>query len=280
MQAAVYWATGEPFFGIKPVRALKVLMVQAENDFGDTAEQLQGVVRGIQATGDLSGDSELHIAITQNIVIERVIGVTGARFLAVLESLVQLHKPDLVFVDPLFAFAGCDLIDAPQVSEFLREGLIPLAVRNKVCVHVVHHIGKPARDNNAKQSWSELDYQYLGFGSSEIQNAFRAVNILLPVSGHEGVFRLILSKRGSRAGALDIDGERTTHFPSDSFQLERCRPVYETIAGWKEDVTAARKLTDLPAAARRYLARIEELIGLKVSIVSVGPDREQTIVIH
>ena len=79
--------------------------------------------------------------------------------------------------------------------------------------------------------------------------------------------------------AYDIDGERTTHFPSDSFQLERCRPVYETIAGWREDVTAARKLTDLPAAARRYLARIEELIGLKVSIVSVGPDREQTIMV-
>ena len=79
--------------------------------------------------------------------------------------------------------------------------------------------------------------------------------------------------------AYDIDGERTTHFPSDSFQLERCRPVYEKIAGWREDVTAARKLTDLPAAARRYLDRIGELLGLKVSIVSVGPDREQTIVV-
>jgi adenylosuccinate synthase len=79
--------------------------------------------------------------------------------------------------------------------------------------------------------------------------------------------------------AYDIDGERTTHFPSDSFQLERCRPVYETIPGWQEDITTARKLGDLPAAARRYIDRIGELVGLKVSVVSVGPDRAQTILV-
>jgi hypothetical protein len=208
-QASIYWSIGQPFFGIKPVRPLKILIVQGENDFGDTAEQLQGAIRGIDASGDFP-KSELQNTIASNLVFERVIGATGPKFLAVLRSLIQLHRPNLVFVDPLFAFAGCDLIDAPQMSAFLREGLIPLAVRNNVGVHVVHHIGKPARDNNAKQSWSELDYQYLAFGSSEIQNAFRGVNVLLPVSGHEGVFRLILSKRGSRAGALDIDGERTT----------------------------------------------------------------------
>jgi adenylosuccinate synthase len=47
--------------------------------------------------------------------------------------------------------------------------------------------------------------------------------------------------------------------------------------GWAEDVTTVRKLADLPAAARRYVDRIGELIGLPVSVVSVGPDREQTI---
>jgi adenylosuccinate synthase len=79
--------------------------------------------------------------------------------------------------------------------------------------------------------------------------------------------------------AYDLDGERTAHFPSDSFQLERCRPVYETIPGWSEDVTTARRLSDLPAGARRYIDRIGELVGLPVSVVSVGPDREQTIVV-
>jgi adenylosuccinate synthase len=77
--------------------------------------------------------------------------------------------------------------------------------------------------------------------------------------------------------AYDVDGERLTHFPSDSFQLERCRPLYESIGGWAEDVTKARALADLPTGARRYIDRIRELVGLPVSVVSVGPDREQTI---
>jgi len=74
-----------------------------------------------------------------------------------------------------------------------------------------------------------------------------------------------------------LDGETIEHFPSDAYLLERCEPVYETIPGWSEDITTARKLTDLPAGARRYVDRISEIVGLKASVVSVGPDRAQTI---
>ncbi|MCI0699677.1 MAG: adenylosuccinate synthase [Planctomycetia bacterium] len=79
--------------------------------------------------------------------------------------------------------------------------------------------------------------------------------------------------------AYDLNGDRRTHFPSDAYQLERCKPVYETLPGWKEDITTKRKLAELPTAARRYIDRISELVGLKVSVVSVGPDREQTILV-
>lgn len=77
--------------------------------------------------------------------------------------------------------------------------------------------------------------------------------------------------------AYEIDGERRTRFPAESFTLERAKPIYETFSGWSEDLTGARKAADLPAAARRYVDRIGELLDLPVSIVSVGPDREQTI---
>jgi adenylosuccinate synthase len=77
--------------------------------------------------------------------------------------------------------------------------------------------------------------------------------------------------------AYELDGKRIDHFPSDSFLLERCQPVYETLEGWNQNLGQARRLTDLPAAARRYVERISELIGLPASIISVGPDREQTI---
>jgi adenylosuccinate synthase len=79
------------------------------------------------------------------------------------------------------------------------------------------------------------------------------------------------------AVAYELDGKRLDHFPTDAFVLERCRPVYETLPGWRQDVSAARRLADLPAAARRYVERLGELLGLPVTIISVGPDRAQTI---
>jgi adenylosuccinate synthase len=77
----------------------------------------------------------------------------------------------------------------------------------------------------------------------------------------------------------ELDGQVHDDFFSDSFVLERCKPVFETLPGWKRDVSGARRLADLPAAARRYVDRLGELLGLPVTIVSVGPDREQTIVV-
>jgi adenylosuccinate synthase len=75
----------------------------------------------------------------------------------------------------------------------------------------------------------------------------------------------------------ELDGKRLEHFPSDAFLLERCRPVYETMPGWSSDLSHVRRLADLPLAARRYVDRLGALLGLPVSIISVGPDREQTI---
>jgi adenylosuccinate synthase len=79
------------------------------------------------------------------------------------------------------------------------------------------------------------------------------------------------------AVAYEADGQRLDHFPTDAFMLERCRPVYETLPGWREDVSSARRLADLPAAARRYIDRISALLRVPVTIISVGPDRAQTI---
>jgi adenylosuccinate synthase len=79
------------------------------------------------------------------------------------------------------------------------------------------------------------------------------------------------------AVAYELEDERIDHFPSDAFLLARCKPVYETLPGWRQDVANARKLSDLPGDARRYVDRLAELLLLPVSIISVGPDRRQTI---
>ena len=77
--------------------------------------------------------------------------------------------------------------------------------------------------------------------------------------------------------AYELDGEQIDYVPSHSDDLRRVKPVYETIPGWEVDVTGVRKLEDMPAGARRYLDRVSELIQRPVAVVSVGPDREQTI---
>jgi len=77
--------------------------------------------------------------------------------------------------------------------------------------------------------------------------------------------------------AYELDGRRIGHFPSHVDDLRRVVPVYETLPGWQEEITAARRLEDLPPRARAYLERIAALIGRPVEIASVGADREQTI---
>jgi len=79
------------------------------------------------------------------------------------------------------------------------------------------------------------------------------------------------------ATAYELDGNRITYFPTDARDLERCKPIYETLQGWNEPLTAASKLSDLPTAARKYADRIGEILELPVKLISVGPERSQTI---
>ncbi|MEP0765973.1 MAG: adenylosuccinate synthase [Fimbriimonadia bacterium] len=77
--------------------------------------------------------------------------------------------------------------------------------------------------------------------------------------------------------AYEVDGQRLEHFPTDTAILERCRPIYRTVPGWTEDISGARAEAQLPEAARTYLGIISEATGCPISIISVGPEREQTI---
>lgn len=72
---------------------------------------------------------------------------------------------------------------------------------------------------------------------------------------------------------------KTIHYPpSTAADLAACVPVYETHQGWKQDLSGIRKFSDLPELAKAYLKRLEELTGARVSLVGIGPDREQTLV--
>jgi adenylosuccinate synthase len=77
--------------------------------------------------------------------------------------------------------------------------------------------------------------------------------------------------------AYELDGQRIETFPNDLTILARCRPIYETLAGWEEDITHVVVFEELSSGARGYVARIEELLGIPASCISVGPGRDQTI---
>jgi len=73
------------------------------------------------------------------------------------------------------------------------------------------------------------------------------------------------------------DGEVIRNFPASLKELAKCEPIYEEFDSWKEDISSLRKFEDLPDNAKKYLKRIEELVGVKIGLIGVGKDREQTI---
>jgi adenylosuccinate synthase len=77
--------------------------------------------------------------------------------------------------------------------------------------------------------------------------------------------------------AYECDGRRTTQFPSHVDDLRRVVPVYETLPGWQTPISHLRRMEDLPENARGYLRRLSQLLARPIEVVSIGPDREQTI---
>ena len=75
----------------------------------------------------------------------------------------------------------------------------------------------------------------------------------------------------------ELDGKRLEEAPASADQLERVQPIFEECRGWTEDISNAKSVDDLPAAVRAYIARLENLVGVPVGIISVGPARDATI---
>jgi adenylosuccinate synthase len=80
--------------------------------------------------------------------------------------------------------------------------------------------------------------------------------------------------------AYDVDGVRHDEMPVNQTDFHHAVPVYEYLPGWEEDLSKARSLEDLPANAQAYVKRVEELSGARISVVGVGPARDQSVVVH
>jgi adenylosuccinate synthase len=80
--------------------------------------------------------------------------------------------------------------------------------------------------------------------------------------------------------AYDVDGARHDEMPMTQTDFHHARPVYENLPGWDEDITSARSLDDLPKAARAYVEALEAMSGAPISVIGVGPDRDETVAVR
>lgn len=236
------WAKNDPSmtFGIKAIRPLKQLIIQAENDDGDVAEAIQDVAKSF----DLHKDAALFDSLIE---WRRISTMTGEDFLNRLEGLVRLTRPDIVWIDPLLNFIGDDIKDQAVVSKFCVEGLNPISQETGCIFSIIHHTGKPMSADN-KRGRTASDKAYSGLGSSNLTNWSREVVNIERVPAPEGdpaTFALTCTKRRKRAGMLDMDGnvveEIHIRHGKDSILWEQCeKPAEEAKQGSEEQSTSRR----------------------------------------
>jgi len=235
MQASLCWGIGREFFGIVPARPLKSLLIQSENDHGDLAEMRDGVLDG------LAFSPEERAAACANLLVATEDMRTAVEFCdEVVEPLVALHRPDLLWIDPALAYLGGETNSQKDVGAFLRNGLNPIVHRHQCGVIILHHTNKPP-SGAEKPKWNGNDFAYLGSGSAEWANWPRAVLGLRSIGGHD-IFELHAGKRGSRLKWEDEEGELTySKVIGHSTSRQYWREVSQSeIAAAQEQPTEAR----------------------------------------
>lgn len=114
------------------------------------------------------------------------------------------------------------------------------------------------------------------------------VNVVAHAAMINGLTDLVITKLDILSGleeiklcvAYEVNGQRIDYIPSSIEELQIAKPIYESFPGWKEDISGIRSYDDLPQNCKRYLARIEELCHTRISMVSVGAERNCNIYIH
>ncbi len=199
MQLALCWSIGRGCFGFTPSRPLRSLIIQSENDNGDLLEMRDGVLAGLSFSAE-----ETQTALS-SVHVVKIDDKTGLEFLTgIVRPLVNNHKPDVLWVDPLMSYLGGDVGKQETVSAFLRTGLNPIIHEAGCAVIILHHCNKPAIGRE-KSEWSGSDFAYLGSGSADLANWSRAVVAIRSLGSNE-VFELRVGKRGSRLGWIEEDG--------------------------------------------------------------------------
>jgi RecA-family ATPase len=202
-QMALAWSVGLPIFGIKPVRPLKVVIIQAEN----SKRYLKKVTAGIRAgLGIKPENTELWDLHRKNFTFVYDATHTKLAFVDNFRKEMDRKKPDLALVDPLLAYCP-EIAKIEACSQFCREWMQPVLNSTGVAAFFIHHTGKTSTDPKSRKSWNLTDYSYAGYGSSDLPNWLRSSMTLEQCE--PGVFKLMFTKRSNEASATHPSGEPT-----------------------------------------------------------------------
>ena len=140
--------------------------------------------------------------------------------------------------------------------------------------------GGPGEHEGALAALSmNVDLAERGRACRVVQRALAEGRLLGVLGGIERTLTSsVVDGHVGREEPAEIDGQEKTFFPANIARLAKAKPIYETLPGWDEDISAATTFDELPANAREYVERVEEIIGTPIEMVGVGPKRSQTIV--
>ena len=192
IQGAASFAVGRPMFGMVPARPMRQVIIQAENNAGDTWEAYDGVIGGLALA-----ESE-RAELRRNFVIKHCSRYSGARFCEYLAHVCRRHKPDIVWIDPLLSYIGGEISRMDDCSRFLQHSLQPVIEDADIGLIVMHHTGKPPKKQ--EDGYQGDDLAYLGIGSSLLTDWARATSTILRDPDDRELFWLAHGKRGGRAG--------------------------------------------------------------------------------
>jgi RecA-family ATPase len=176
MQMAIGWSLNLSILGIEPARPIRSLIVQAENDDGDITEMRDGVLSGLKIS---LADYQKNSA---GVFVAHSDEKRGGLFIADLEKLLTQHKPNLLWLDPAFAFINGSVSDAKDVSLFLRSQLTPKLLAHRCGSVIVCHMNKPPVDDD--KPMTALNLIYAASGSIEWPNWARTSIAVMPEGDH------------------------------------------------------------------------------------------------
>ena len=205
---AVNWAIGHAPWGLRPVRPLRILMVQAENDLGDASEAIIGATAKL-----VESDRRL---LKENLIFVRQATKTGFAFIEYLGQMVEKHRIDLIIADPLLAYADFDIASQAETTAFLRGpgGVHEMLQRTKAALLYMHHTTKPKSADDL-DALTPQQLAYLGAGCAEWVNFARDSGYLFRTKANtsdgRAIYRFGFSKRQSRSGLKDASDRFAGH---------------------------------------------------------------------